>query len=785
MMRRYRRFTALLAIAFLGAAAPGLMGPAASAQESVIHVSASSGSDSGDGSAGKPYKTLSAALKAASAGQVVELADGTYREGNIYVDKGVTIRAASGATPVLSGAEVPASWSAGGDGTWSTGHDMVRFCDVCTTNANPSVEGMAAYPEQVFVDGKPLTQVASKGEVSASSFYVDDPDPVTLKKSDNSYAGYNAKPHRGTSYVIGVDPNQHTVEVVQQHRALTLHGANSTLSGIVVEKYAPLQRWDYNDPEIGVFTGGGAVVVSKDGQTIENNTFRYSSAGSALHLASASNAKVTGNRFENNGGAALNVNGSSGATIEKNYWQGTNSAGFITTNCGAYCTIADTKVTHSENVRYAFNTVDDSNSGRDASLPKSNESVQTAAIWFDEGVMNSDIIGNHLINVPLGIIDEVSSHSTIASNIVDGAGTAIRVQGSDNSAVWNNTVSHALTSLVVREDNRSKGCNSRNSDGTCTSVEAWSSKHGLSWDTTGVVVANNIFSSGQTQAAPDDPWRYASMVTVDGDANRFAPGAVYANQMISTIDNNAYYRPQGGDYNFLHWWQYGTSSMTDAFYSQDLKSFSAHKGVTTGGKENHSLDLRGNPDANPLFVKETSGGDWKSSDFHLKSGSPAASAGQALPAAVAQKIGVDAGTAVNMGALVNAAWNGEQPAAAQAANADAAAQPTASAAQKRVDARTPLLPPYPADRANGHAHGPLHGVLQGVLGLHLGAQRGDLLPQRVHLVVQGRHRAHHVGVDQVECGVDAPVRAAQLGAGPPVQLGAEQGLAEVGSGRVL
>ncbi len=679
MMRRYCRFTALLAILFLGVAAPGLTAPAAAAQESVLHVSASSGSDSGDGSAAKPYKTLGAALKAASEGQVVELADGTYREGNIYVDKGVTIRAAAGATPVLSGAEVPTSWKAGGDGTWSTGHDMVRFCDVCTTNANPAVEGMAAHPEQVFVDGKPLTQVASRGEVNASSFYVDDPDPVTLKKPGDSYSGFNAKPHRGTSYVIGVDPSKHTVEVVQQHRALTLQGANTTLSGIVVEKYSPLQRWDYQDPEIGVFTGGGAVVVSKEGQTIENNTFRYSAAGSALHLASAPNTKVTGNRFEDNGGAALNVNASSGTVIEKNYWRGTNSAGFITTDCGAYCTIADTKVTHSENVRYAFNTVDNSASGKDASLPQNNETVQTAGIWFDEGVINSDIVGNHFINVPLGILDEVSSHTTIASNIIDGAGTAIRVQGSDNSSVWNNTVSHALTSLVVREDTRSKGCNARSADGTCTSLEPWSAKRGLSWDTTNAVVTNNIFSSEQTQASPNDPWRYASIVNVDGDTNRHAPGAFYANQMISSIDHNAYYRPHGGEYNFLHWWQYGKNSINEAFYSQDLKTFGSHKGVTTGGKESHSLDLRGTPDANPLFVKEASGPNWKASDFRLKPGSPASGAGAALPKAIAEKIGADAGVAVNMGALVNAAWNGEQP-AAQAPGAEQPAEPGAQAA---------------------------------------------------------------------------------------------------------
>jgi len=60
---------------------------------------------------------------------------------------------------------------------------------------------------------QPLTQVATRAEVTASTFFVDDPDPVTLKDPKNNRAGYNVKPHTGTSYVIGVnrvgeDPNR-------------------------------------------------------------------------------------------------------------------------------------------------------------------------------------------------------------------------------------------------------------------------------------------------------------------------------------------------------------------------------------------------------------------------------------------------------------------------------------------------------------------------------------------------------------------------------------------------
>ena len=133
-----RRIVAQMAVLVLGLSVPFLAAPQASADPGggTIHVSASSGSDAGDGSAAKPYQTISTAIKAASAGDTIQLADGTYREGELNVDKGVTIRAAEGATPVLSGAEVLETWNNAGDGTWATGHDMVRFCTVCTTNAD-------------------------------------------------------------------------------------------------------------------------------------------------------------------------------------------------------------------------------------------------------------------------------------------------------------------------------------------------------------------------------------------------------------------------------------------------------------------------------------------------------------------------------------------------------------------------------------------------------------------------------------------------------------------------
>ena len=658
-----RRIVAQMAILALSLSAPVLAvthaPEAAAADGNIIHVSAEGGSDAGDGSAAKPFQTVGAALKVAGNGDTVELANGTYREGELAVDKGVTIKAAEGAKPVLTGAEVPTNWSAGGDGKWSTGNDMVRFCTVCTINADPAKEGIAAHPEQVFVDGKPLTQVLSRAEVTESTFYVEDPDPVTLKNPNNNQAGYNVKPHRGTSYVVGVDPSQHQVEVVQHSRALSFNADNIALSGLTVEKYSAVQRWDYQDPDIGTISGGGMIVAAHGAPRIENSTFRYSSTAGALQVIDSTNAVVSNNLFENNGSNAFGINDSSGAKVENNLWRNNNTSGFITKDCGAYCTLADTKITHSKNIRFANNTVDYSATGVDISDPTAYDQNRAAGVWFDEGVIDSEIVGNYFVNVPVAIFNEVSSNNLIASNIVAGAGVGIHISGSNDTRVWNNTVSHALTSLWIQEDTRSDGCNARNDQGVCTQVQKWSAEHGLSWDTTNTTVMNNIFSSEQTTPMPGDPWRYSAMVQVLGGANQDGSGAVYANEMVSTIDYDAYYRHENpATLSTTVLWNWGADRTSQSVNAEKLADFTADSNVKAAGKESNGLDLHGSPENNPFFVKESANPMDKTSDFHLKEGSPAFGTGHALPEDVAKTLGVNANVAVDRGALVNVAWGG-------------------------------------------------------------------------------------------------------------------------------
>ena len=84
---------------------------------------------------------------------------------------------------------------------------MVRFCTVCTTNADPSAEGMAAHPEQVFVDGKPLTQVASmsnllqSGVASAERVF----EVLDAEEMSPEVSGTISQPVRGAVHFDQVD----------------------------------------------------------------------------------------------------------------------------------------------------------------------------------------------------------------------------------------------------------------------------------------------------------------------------------------------------------------------------------------------------------------------------------------------------------------------------------------------------------------------------------------------------------------------------------------------------
>ncbi len=660
----------------------------------VAWVAPSGNDSSGNGSEGSPYATFAKALSAVKDGGTVVAKSGIYREAHFYITKNnITLQAAPGAEVWLKGSDVATNWVREGN-LWKSTGNYQNFCHVCTVNADPSVEGVAAYPEQVFIDDKPLAQVANKNEVTAGKFFVQDNTPTTLKVANNNTAGYNVGRQDSVTYYVGSDPTAGTTEISQRTRAFTAVNQGFSLKGINIAQYAPNQVWGFKDPVLGDLSGPVAVSINGRNAKVQDAIIAQNSS-TGLFFDSAAGSTVTNSRFLDNGGTGLGANRAHGSTFEGNTFSRNNAAGFETVNCGAYCTVSDIKVTHAENTTFRGNTIDNAGSPVVSSRPEVVEKNSTPGFWCDEGCINTNITNNFFVNTPIAIFYEVSSRGTIASNIIEGAGTGIRVSSSDSTKLYNNTISRSYRPIYLFEDSRSNGCNAAR-NGRCIAPEQWSQSKGLSWKLTQAEIYNNIVSSRAWDNADKQGSEYkrAYAVRIEG-AKKQDGSTVDANQMVKGIDYNAYYRDTK-DTNFSVWDLQSRPGKTDTVYKAP-REIQQDAGISPSvqGKEVHSLDLMGSQVDNPHFVKEAAGNrEYNTSNYQLKGSSAAKQSGTPLPQDVARAIDptgqkVKAGVAVDRGALVNPHFSGNNIASSQQTT------PQSSQPQSKTSPSAPTKPSQP------------------------------------------------------------------------------------------
>ena len=142
-----------------------------------IHV-APSGSDTGDGSAAKPYATIGKAADIARPGDVVTVHAGIYREcvkprrGGRSESERITYRAASGEEVVVKGSERIASWTSEGDGVWKVTLPAVFFGDYnpyALTLSGPWLNyGQWHHRGDVYLDGEAFVEKRTAAEVRSA-----------------------------------------------------------------------------------------------------------------------------------------------------------------------------------------------------------------------------------------------------------------------------------------------------------------------------------------------------------------------------------------------------------------------------------------------------------------------------------------------------------------------------------------------------------------------------------------------------------------------------------------
>lgn len=375
--RRRRRFVPLrgvsLFVALVLAASAStavVMSPAAGSADAAatIHV-APWGDDGADGTLDRPVQTLRHAVWRARSGDAIVLRGGVYRENVQIYGKSLDISSAAGERAVFDGATVLTGWQESDDAWfvdgWTRQFPAQRAAPVAAGNP------VAGYPDQVFIDGRPLVQVLLRSDVDDGTFFHD-------TARDRVY--------------IGDDPTEALIEASTKSWALYLNDADgSALTDITVRRFAT--------PSAQL----AAIRVHSDDVHVSGVISELNAAAGLS--AMGDRITIIDSRFSDNGYLGVHAHLATTLVVQDSAIVGNNKAGF-----DAKHSAGGLKITTSSGVTIRNNDV-----SRNAG----------PGIWTDLSVTSSTISFNRVEgNGRSGIELELSSDLSVVSNVVLGNGEA-------------------------------------------------------------------------------------------------------------------------------------------------------------------------------------------------------------------------------------------------------------------------------------------------------------------------------------------------------------------------
>ncbi|MCU1478505.1 MAG: hypothetical protein JWQ64_3198 [Subtercola sp.] len=425
-----------------GAAPVGTASYAAPA--SALYVSPTSGADGNAGSLAKPFQTVAAAISAATSGQTIVLRAGVYHEAvTVPANKTLSIQAYPNEAVWFDGSTPVTSWAASGS-TWKTsGWSFFGDSSMDGVADNPGfvdpAHPMAARPDQVFVDGTALTQVASAAQVTAGTFAV---DPASK------------------SITIGSNPSGHDVRASDLSQAIAVLSPGSTLQGFGVRHYATSYS-EKGAVRLGSTTDTARDLVIQDNAMIGINV--QNNAATLDHLT-----------VERNGLMGIGVNASYGLVVENSLVTANNSEQFKPAPVSG-----GMKITRSRGVTITNNNTS-SNYG--------------SGIWLDESCYDATITDNtSSSNQYTGIQLELGSTAIIANNDLSNEQFGMQIIDSSNVKIFNNTMGgNTKFDVRIEQDERRQAAAGAVGRDPRQPVPDPT----VTWVTKNITVSNNVFGSG-------------------------------------------------------------------------------------------------------------------------------------------------------------------------------------------------------------------------------------------------------------------------------------------------
>jgi hypothetical protein len=370
----------------------------------------------------RTVRTLGNAIKQANDGDTIILKGGTYHEQlTVCEEKALTIQPENGAKVWLDGSVIVPAWSANG-GAWSTPWKTVfdksptyewGKPDGTTSGwqfVNPQYP-MAAHPDQVMIDGVSLTQVQSRADVGAGTFFLDeasgklylgsDPAGHEVRVSDLQFAIIAGTPVK----IQGIGVRNYATSVPQQasvffqgdpSQSTTAYFRTSSLTDVILENNAV-----------------GGALASRSDSAFTNVTARYNGL---IGLAGSGN--VANLTFDNVSANRNNV---------ENFNQSPTAAG-----------LKVSKVT--------------------GLVIKNSEASENNAsgLWLDELTTSFALVGNQThANQGSGNMIELASNGYVINSYgADNTDVGLQLLDTSFTQVWNNTFTGGNWGILVKGDGR-------------------------------------------------------------------------------------------------------------------------------------------------------------------------------------------------------------------------------------------------------------------------------------------------------------------------------------------
>ncbi|WP_244604221.1 right-handed parallel beta-helix repeat-containing protein [Microbacterium oleivorans] len=376
-------------------------------------IVAPNGRDSAAGTVGAPVQTIAAALRRVPNGGTIALRGGAYHETVIIPpQKRITLQPYRGEAAWLDGAEAVGGFRESGSVWVRSG--WTQSLDSSPTYKRGAPDGtsdgwrfvdpaypMAAHPDQMWVDGRQLTQVASRSQVSAGRFYVDE---------------------SADQLVLGTNPAGKDVEVSTLIRGLSIRSEGSVVKGIGVRRYAT------SVPSMGT------VIVAADDVTVSDVTVREN-ATTGLYTW-ARNTTLSDVSVIGNGLLGAGASQADGLEVIRLFSSGNNRERFNRAPVSGALKI------HSSSDVVVSDSVFADNYGQGP--------------WFDESNDGVVFTGNDsLRNTGNGLVFELSEDAVIADNLVaDNGINGIYIVNAGGAAIWNNTAVGNERNIAVTQDSR-------------------------------------------------------------------------------------------------------------------------------------------------------------------------------------------------------------------------------------------------------------------------------------------------------------------------------------------